>query len=333
MNSSTLCCCISLFHTKMLAPMEQGAFIVKGTFIERVDTADDKPRSRAFTDSLVSYKCDTHSTGDCDVWSDVTTDNDSFKSTDLWSDETTDEEDVESDCEIVEIEDDEDSDSDCETLGMVEDHESSLAAEFAALTEIAKRARAAATHARSLANVAVAQRSSPASTRRPTFPKANKSMEATAIQQPEIVNSTSLYLKNIPNDYSRDMLCNLLDSEGLAGLYDFVYLPIDFKTDSGFGYAFVNFELHENADLAVRLLQGFTGWTVPTRKVLEIRWSSALQGLQQHVERYRNSPVMHKHMPDAYKAILMKGGVRMDFPAPTRRIRPVKPCENGAFVQ
>jgi len=251
-----------LFHTKMLAPinhceaMEQRAFIVKGTFIERVDTEDDKPRNRAFTDSMVSYKCDTPSTGDetC-VWSDVTTDNDSFKSTDLWSNETTDDEDVESDCEVVEIEDDKDSDSDCETLGMVEDCETSLAAEFAALDEIAKRARAAATHARNLANIAVAQRSSPASTRRPTFPKANRSTDANPIQQPEIVNSTSLYLKNIPNDYSRDMLCNLLDSEGLAGLYDFVYLPIDFKTDSGFGYAFVNFELHEHADLAVRQLQ------------------------------------------------------------------------------
>merc|ERR1740120_413238 len=58
---------------------------------------------------------------------------------------------------------------------------------------------------------------------------------------------TTIMLRNIPNDYTRDMLLELLDSEGLASLYDFVYLPSDFKRWQGLGYAFVNMVSHEDA--------------------------------------------------------------------------------------
>jgi len=53
---------------------------------------------------------------------------------------------------------------------------------------------------------------------------------------------------------------------------------------------------------------------------LQVRWSSK-QGLHTHVELYRNSPVMHELVPDEYKPILLKDGVRIPFPPPTRRVR------------
>merc|ERR1712066_571567 len=37
----------------------------------------------------------------------------------------------------------------------------------------------------------------------------------------------------------------------------------------------------------------------------------------QHVERYRNSPVMHESIPDEGKPIVLNAGVRMPFPLPT----------------
>ena len=49
-----------------------------------------------------------------------------------------------------------------------------------------------------------------------------------------------MMLRNLPNNYTRDMFLSLLDEEGLSELYDFVYLPMDFCRDANLGYAFVN---------------------------------------------------------------------------------------------
>ena len=40
---------------------------------------------------------------------------------------------------------------------------------------------------------------------------------------------TTVMLRNLPNDYTREMLLALLDTQGFANSYDFVYMPIDFK--------------------------------------------------------------------------------------------------------
>ena len=36
-------------------------------------------------------------------------------------------------------------------------------------------------------------------------------------------------LRNIPNKYTQEMILQEVESAGLAGKYDFFYLPIDFK--------------------------------------------------------------------------------------------------------
>lgn len=141
---------------------------------------------------------------------------------------------------------------------------------------------------------------------------------------------TTLMFKNLPNDYTRGMFCEMFDSAGFAGLFNFVYLPRDFKKSAGFGYAFVNFELHAGATAAMRSLRGFSRWEVPSRKILEVAWSSPHQGLTAHVERYRNSPIMHEAMPDDYKPILLKDGFRISFPAPTKRLRAPRASKDAA---
>merc|ERR1719367_2096902 len=44
---------------------------------------------------------------------------------------------------------------------------------------------------------------------------------------------TTVMLRNLPLDHTRDMLLHLLDTKGFAGMYDFIYLPMDFKTRAG----------------------------------------------------------------------------------------------------
>jgi hypothetical protein len=128
-------------------------------------------------------------------------------------------------------------------------------------------------------------------------------------------------LRNIPNDYSRDMVVELLDSQGFAARYDFIYLPVDFKRMAGLGYAFVNCISHADAEEMMAIFHGFRDWRFNSAKTCEVVWGEPLQGLQAHIDRYRNSPVMHGSVPDGCKPAVFQDGVRYPFPAPTKRIR------------
>lgn len=143
---------------------------------------------------------------------------------------------------------------------------------------------------------------------------------AVAAPRPEPSNTTVM-LKNIPPAYSRPSLLKLLDEEGFAGLYDFVYMPVDFETSLGFGYSFVNFTTPALAERFREHFEGFGRWCVPSCKTAEVAWSEPVQGLEAHIERYRNSPLMHESVPDLFKPLLLAGGVRIPFPPPTRIIR------------
>lgn len=135
---------------------------------------------------------------------------------------------------------------------------------------------------------------------------------------------TTVMLRNIPNRYTQTHLVNLLDENGFWSLYDFVYLPMDFRNGVNLGYAFVNLLTHRDALQAIALFHGFSRWFYESTKVCEVSWAHPHQGLEEHVERYRNSPVMHQCMPDEYKPMLFKGGQRAQFPPPTKAIRAPK---------
>jgi RNA recognition motif-containing protein len=131
---------------------------------------------------------------------------------------------------------------------------------------------------------------------------------------------TTVMLRNLPNNYTRDMLIELLDAKGFKQRFDFVYLPIDFEKGSGLGYAFVNFVTNEDALRAMHTLEEFDDWIVPSQKVLHTSWSLPLQGLTANVERYRNSAVMHPDVPQHLKPLILENGSSVEFPAPTRNI-------------
>merc|ERR1712176_1039429 len=141
-----------------------------------------------------------------------------------------------------------------------------------------------------------------------------------ACQSPE-ESRTTLMLRNLPNNYTRAMLVELLQREGFGQAYNFLYLPIDFKSQDALGYAFIDMA---SPSLALRLwsvFDGFSTWTVPSRKECFVVWCEPNQGLQAHIEQYRNSPVMHSSVPDDYKPLLLRDGQRVPFPPPTKAIR------------
>jgi len=147
---------------------------------------------------------------------------------------------------------------------------------------------------------------------------AEASEEATDPEQ-----RTTVMMRHLPNNLTRNMLLEILDENGFSGRYDFLYLPFDFGRKSNLGYAFVNFVSERAARSFWRAFDGFSAWpgSRNSRKVCEMSWSEPHQGLEEHLERYRNSPVMHKSIPDEYKPVLFKDGRRQAFPQPTKRIK------------
>lgn len=132
---------------------------------------------------------------------------------------------------------------------------------------------------------------------------------------------TTVMLRNLPNNYTRSMLIHLLDDHGFLGKYDFLYLPIDFDRKANLGYAFVNLVDQDEVETFWSTFDGFGSWSFPSSKVCQVSWSGPKQGQKAHVDRYKNSPVMHKSVPDEYKPMIFSQGVPKKFPAPTIRVQ------------
>lgn len=162
--------------------------------------------------------------------------------------------------------------------------------------------------------------SSPSATQKPRWSDWEPETSESTLP-PAVSTFTTVMMRNLPNDYTREMLLDLLDSHGFHGHYNFIYLPIDFKRKAGLGYAFVNLATPEAAQRMFAILQGFNRWQYSSTKVLELAWGEPLQGLDAHIDRYRNSPVMHRDVPEKFKPLLFDGDVRVLFPPPTKRLQ------------
>jgi hypothetical protein len=137
-----------------------------------------------------------------------------------------------------------------------------------------------------------------------------------------VQGTTTVKLQGLPAEYTRPLLAELLDSQGFAGCYDFIYLPMDLRTRTGCGYALVNLSSHAQALRALQHFDGFASWgALGSAQACEAAWSQYCQGLDELVERYRNSPIMHSAVPDIYKPTMFRDGATAPFPEPTRRLR------------
>lgn len=135
---------------------------------------------------------------------------------------------------------------------------------------------------------------------------------------------TTVMLRNLPRNLTRDMLLQLLEEKGFSWQYDLVYLPVDFSTGVGLGYAFVNSSAPECVKRLWEVFDGLSEWPVESDKVCTVSWSDPHQGLYSHIERYRNSPVMHPSVPDEWKPALFMHGMRVEFPHPTTKVKAPK---------
>lgn len=140
---------------------------------------------------------------------------------------------------------------------------------------------------------------------------------------------TTLVLSNLPMSLSQVEVQHLLDSRGLRGSYDFLYMPWNFEDHVSVGYALVNFITHAHARDAWLILHGFNSWNLLLRKTLErpcamfeVTWSKTSQGIESNIERYRNSPVMHQSVPEELRPMMFNKGVFVPFPSPAKRLRP-----------
>lgn len=130
---------------------------------------------------------------------------------------------------------------------------------------------------------------------------------------------TTLVFRNIPT-MTRELLLQTLDAEGFAVCYDFVYLPMVFESGTSFGHCFVNFTQPATAEAALRHFRDFRAWKgCGNTEPCAAKWSDQ-QGLDVHLENYRNSRVMHSSFPDNFKPLLLSRGVAVQFPAPTKHI-------------
>jgi hypothetical protein len=128
------------------------------------------------------------------------------------------------------------------------------------------------------------------------------------------VERTTVMLRNIPNNYRRTNMVELLGSLGLSEEWDFIYLPLDFKSRVAIGYAFVNFVSHASALRAFDVLNGFNSWRGKSSKVCEVSWSQTHQGLEANIELVRNSPMNRRRVPEECKPFIVKNGQRVALP-------------------
>lgn len=148
----------------------------------------------------------------------------------------------------------------------------------------------------------------------------------------DAASCTTVMLRNLPKNLTQVAVLETLEAQGFSTLYDFVYLPVDFQKMVTFGYAVVNFVTHEDAGRAMRHFTGFTAWPVPSRKACSTVWNTPCQGLAAHVERYRDSPLMHPDVAHEFKPMLFSHGCPLAFPLPTKQLKapPRLPQKNAA---
>eukprot|EP00928_Gymnodinium_smaydae_P094776 TRINITY_DN8015_c0_g1_i3.p1 TRINITY_DN8015_c0_g1~~TRINITY_DN8015_c0_g1_i3.p1 ORF type:complete len:246 (+),score=21.45 TRINITY_DN8015_c0_g1_i3:111-848(+) len=129
---------------------------------------------------------------------------------------------------------------------------------------------------------------------------------------------TTVMLMNVPRRYTSSKLMRTIDSEGFAGMYDFIYVPMGAARTSK-GYAFVNLVNPSVAQGFISAFNGFSRWLTASKNTCQAVWAKQHQGLHANIDRYRNSTVLGKSVPEEYKPRLFNNGEDVPFPPPNRK--------------
>merc|ERR1711920_809092 len=134
-------------------------------------------------------------------------------------------------------------------------------------------------------------------------------------------HGTTVIMRNIPFEYTRDTVLELIDRQGFNGLYDLLCMPVDFQTELNHGYVFINFVTLEDAAGFKKHFKSFSDWSLPSDSICEVTWFDSTHNIDSHIQRYGDSPLMHESVEDRFKPVLFKDGLRIPFPEPTKKIR------------
>jgi len=149
-----------------------------------------------------------------------------------------------------------------------------------------------------------------------------ETQDNTTAAQEQQIWQTTVMLRNLPSEYTRDRLQLDLESQGFKFKFDFLYMPMDFKTYRALGFAFVNLLTPTDASHLMRRFKGFTSWSAPVSRGCSVSWGDRkLQGLAANIARFRDGSLMHEEVPDSFKPALFQLGIRIPFPAPTKKVR------------
>jgi len=161
-----------------------------------------------------------------------------------------------------------------------------------------------------------------------TGPAANGLKPAEDIGKDIVGPFTTVMLRNIPNKYSREMLIAQLNQD-YSGMYDFMYLPIDFKNKCNVGYGFINFRTQDTCEYFCKQFHGVdVRKCLPglnSNKIVEVT-PARVQGYTENVRRLRNSPVMNQLIdnPEWMPLVFDADGNEKPFPHPEQSLPPIK---------
>lgn len=127
---------------------------------------------------------------------------------------------------------------------------------------------------------------------------------------------TTLMVKNIPNRVTREELAEEIMTKMPVGSFDFLYLPIDFKSRAGFGYAFINCACEQSVDLFIsqfhkrRLACADGVYSKPIEVTV-----ARVQGFTANINRLISSPVLFSADEGSLPLIFNRDQVSIPFKA------------------
>ncbi|KAF4748478.1 hypothetical protein FOZ62_026644 [Perkinsus olseni] len=124
---------------------------------------------------------------------------------------------------------------------------------------------------------------------------------------------TTVMVHNLQSHCNIDYFQRVLDAAGFRGFYDFLYVPLNFKTREVVGFAFVNFGDQEHAQ---KMIDGFNDLVLDGCLPLVVE-AAKNQGLQAQIDHLRESPVNAAEEEFRPKLFELGTGHQLEFPAPT----------------
>ncbi|RFU35802.1 hypothetical protein B7463_g517, partial [Scytalidium lignicola] len=147
---------------------------------------------------------------------------------------------------------------------------------------------------------------------------------------------TTVMLRNIPNKVDQATLKSIVD-ESSHGLYDFMYLRIDFSNNCNVGYAFINFTDPLDIVKFVEMRANKKWHCFKSDKIAEVSYAT-IQGKDCLVQKFRNSSVMLE--PEHCKPKLFftqsdpygRAGEEDQFPPVDNPSKLKRSCENAEHI-